>query len=214
MPMHKFMQCQVQRLSYLEGGYLHQTMEVPSAQEKSEQIFFPQPKANQFKFADWTRRCPLTRSSSSFSSSSAKQLAKQLAFSRRLPRIKSSQKKRKRLIFLPCIAVNQATSIIVATSIGIPTITKAADTIATIANHNQDIQHHNHPQHDNKDSKGSKSYKKKDDCKCNHFKKKSNKAMHIDQHLEKGVALAQDLLCALIFGLALAQAAGATITIT
>jgi hypothetical protein len=30
---------------------------------------------------------------------------------------------------------------------------------------------------------------------------------------EKGVALAQDLLCALILGLALAQAAGATTTI-
>jgi hypothetical protein len=32
-----------------------------------------------------------------------------------------------------------------------------------------------------KDSKNSKSYKKKDDCKCNHFKKKSNEAMHNDQ---------------------------------
>ncbi len=31
------------------------------------------------------------------------------------------------------------------------------------------------------DSKSSKSYKKKDDCKCNHFKKKSNAAMHNDQ---------------------------------
>jgi hypothetical protein len=41
MPIHKFMQCQGQLLSYLEGGYLRQTMEVPTAQEKSEQIFFP-----------------------------------------------------------------------------------------------------------------------------------------------------------------------------
>jgi hypothetical protein len=32
-------------------------------------------------------------------------------------------------------------------------------------------------------------------------------------HLEKGVALAQDLLCALVLGLALAQAAGAMTTI-
>jgi hypothetical protein len=36
MPMHKFMRRQVQLLSYLEGGYLLQTMEVPKAQEKSE----------------------------------------------------------------------------------------------------------------------------------------------------------------------------------
>ncbi len=43
---------QVQLLSYLEGGYLRQMMEVPTAQEKSEQIFFVQPKAHQFKFAD------------------------------------------------------------------------------------------------------------------------------------------------------------------
>jgi hypothetical protein len=40
MPMHKFMQHRVQLLSYLEGGYLHQTGEVPTVQEKSEQTFF------------------------------------------------------------------------------------------------------------------------------------------------------------------------------
>jgi hypothetical protein len=40
----------VQLLSYLEGGYLRLMMEVPMAQEKSEQIFFLQPKAHQFKF--------------------------------------------------------------------------------------------------------------------------------------------------------------------
>ena len=31
----------------------HQTMDVPTVQEKSEQIFFAQPKVHQFKFADW-----------------------------------------------------------------------------------------------------------------------------------------------------------------
>ncbi len=45
MPMHKFMQHQVQFFSYLKGGYLRRMMEVPTAQEKSEQIFFVQPKA-------------------------------------------------------------------------------------------------------------------------------------------------------------------------
>jgi hypothetical protein len=52
MPMHKFTRCQVQLLSYLEGGYLCQTMEVNTAQEKSEQILFAQPEVHQNKFAD------------------------------------------------------------------------------------------------------------------------------------------------------------------
>ncbi len=87
----------------------------------------------------------------------------------------------------------------------------------------QDNQCHNCGWQDDKDSKSSKSYDKKDDCKCNHFKKKSNKAMHNDSPLcwaqatcpEEGVNLVQDLLCALVLslGLALTQAAGATTTI-
>jgi hypothetical protein len=58
VPMHKFTRRQVQLLSYLEGGYLHQTMEVPTVQEKSEQIFFAQSKAHQFKFADLNKMVP------------------------------------------------------------------------------------------------------------------------------------------------------------
>jgi hypothetical protein len=57
-PMHKFTWCQLQLLSYLEGGYLHQTMEVPMVQEKSEQTFFVQPKANQNKFPDLNKMVP------------------------------------------------------------------------------------------------------------------------------------------------------------
>jgi hypothetical protein len=48
----------VQLLSYLEGGYLCRTMEVPTAQEKSEQIFFAQPKAHQNKFANLNKMVP------------------------------------------------------------------------------------------------------------------------------------------------------------
>ncbi len=58
MPMHKFMWCQAQLLSYLESDYLRQTMDVPTAQEKSEQIFFAQPKAHQNKFADLNKMVP------------------------------------------------------------------------------------------------------------------------------------------------------------
>jgi hypothetical protein len=46
MPMHEFMRRQVQLLSYLKSDYLRQTMDVPTAQEKSEQIFLVQPKAH------------------------------------------------------------------------------------------------------------------------------------------------------------------------
>jgi hypothetical protein len=58
MPMHKFMRHQVQLLSYLESGYLCWTMDVPTAQEKSEQIFFAQPKAHQNKFANLNKTVP------------------------------------------------------------------------------------------------------------------------------------------------------------
>ncbi len=58
MPMHEFMRLQVQLLSYLKSDYLHQTMAVPMAQEKSEQIFFMQPKAHQNKFANLNKTVP------------------------------------------------------------------------------------------------------------------------------------------------------------
>jgi hypothetical protein len=58
MPMHEFMQHQGQLLSYLEGNYLRRTMDVPMVQEKSEQIFFAQPKAHQNKFANLNKRVP------------------------------------------------------------------------------------------------------------------------------------------------------------
>ncbi len=58
MPIQVFMWRQVQLLSYLEGGYLCRTMEVPTLQEKSEQIFFAQPKAHQNKFADLNKLVP------------------------------------------------------------------------------------------------------------------------------------------------------------
>jgi hypothetical protein len=59
MLMHEFMHCQVQLLSYLKGNYLHRTMDVPTVQEKSEQIFFLQPKAHQNKFANLNKTVPV-----------------------------------------------------------------------------------------------------------------------------------------------------------
>jgi hypothetical protein len=58
MPIHEFMRHQVQLISYLGSDYLHRTMEVPTAQEKSEQIFFVQPNAHQFEFANTSKMVP------------------------------------------------------------------------------------------------------------------------------------------------------------
>ena len=48
MSMHDFMRHWVQLFRYLDGCYLCWTVELPMAQEKSEQIFLVQPKARQF----------------------------------------------------------------------------------------------------------------------------------------------------------------------
>jgi hypothetical protein len=58
MPLHEFMQHLVQLFSYLKGGYLRQTMEERTVQEKSEQICFVQPKAHQNKFANLNMMVP------------------------------------------------------------------------------------------------------------------------------------------------------------
>ncbi len=58
MPMQEFMWHQVKLFSYLEDGYLCQTIKVPMAQEKSEQIFFAQPKVHKNKFANLNKMVP------------------------------------------------------------------------------------------------------------------------------------------------------------
>ncbi len=52
MLIHEFMQRRTQLFSYLNSGYFHWTMELPTVQEKSEQIFFVQLKLHQYKFRD------------------------------------------------------------------------------------------------------------------------------------------------------------------
>jgi hypothetical protein len=56
--MYEFMQRRVQLLSYLYGGYIRQMMELPTAQEKSKQIFFTHPKAHQYKFGETNKMVP------------------------------------------------------------------------------------------------------------------------------------------------------------
>ncbi len=50
MLIHEFTQQQTQLFSYLDNSYLHQTMELPTAQEKSKQIFLAHLKVHQYKF--------------------------------------------------------------------------------------------------------------------------------------------------------------------
>jgi hypothetical protein len=52
MLLHELMQRWMQLFSYLDNSYLHRTMELPAAQEKSKQIFFAQLKAHQYMFRD------------------------------------------------------------------------------------------------------------------------------------------------------------------
>ncbi len=59
MSMHEFMRRQGQLLGYLDGGYIHQTIELPTAQEKSKHIFFAQPKAHQYKFVETNKMVPM-----------------------------------------------------------------------------------------------------------------------------------------------------------
>ncbi len=124
MPMHEFMWRQVQLLSYLEGGYLRQTIVNKSSLCSPRRIRTSSPT--------WTRRCLLTRSRWLPSLSSVRQPTRRLAFSRRLPRIKSSQRKGKWLSFLSHVAVNQATINIAVINIAI--ITKVTNATAMINN--------------------------------------------------------------------------------
>jgi hypothetical protein len=52
MLIHEFMQRRTQLFSYLDSAPLHWTIELPTLQEKIEQIFFVQPKAHHYKFRD------------------------------------------------------------------------------------------------------------------------------------------------------------------
>jgi hypothetical protein len=52
MLIHEFMQLQTQLFSYLDKGYLHRIMELPTVHEKSKQIFLVHLKAHQYKFRD------------------------------------------------------------------------------------------------------------------------------------------------------------------
>jgi hypothetical protein len=96
------------------------------AQEKSKQIFFVQPKAHQFKFAESNKMMPTDLLWLITFFEQCQAANKVPAFLRRSPRTRSSQKSKIWLIFLTHAAVIQATGSIITRS---ATIIKAADAI-------------------------------------------------------------------------------------
>ncbi len=104
MPMHEFMQHQVQLFSYLNGGYIHQMMELSTAQEKSKKSSLRSPRWISTSLQKQTRQCPWTHFGSSPFLSSVRLPIKRMAFLTRSRR-KISRKRRRWLIFLSLASV-------------------------------------------------------------------------------------------------------------
>jgi hypothetical protein len=108
-------------------------MEVLTAQEKSERIFFVQPKVHQNKFADLNKMVPtnplkmITIFEQCQATNKVAGILEKIAKDEQQPKEKIMV-----LIFLSRIAVNQATANIVV--VNIATIIKAANATMTIAN--------------------------------------------------------------------------------
>ncbi len=182
MRMHEFMQRQVQLLGYLEGGYLCRTTEVPTAQEKSEQIFFAQPKAHQFKVADLNKMVPtdplklIACFKHCQATDKAAGILKKIAEDKKQPKEKKTAQlptacSRALSYWQHCCHKYRDYHQRDWRNCGDPQPDYC---------HREDQCHHC-PWRNNKDLKRNKSYDKKDDCKRSHSKKKSNKAMHNDQ---------------------------------
>jgi hypothetical protein len=182
MPMHEFMRRQVQLLSYLESDYLCQTMNVPTVQEKSEQIFFTQPKAHQNKFADLNKTVPSNplRMIAFFEQCQATD--KVAGILDKIAKDKKQQKEKETAHLLTARSHESSYRQHCSSNYCDYHRSDRHDRNDHQSDYcHQDNQCHDCPQHDDKDSKSSKSYDKKDDCKHNYSKKKSNGAMHNDQ---------------------------------
>ncbi len=182
MPMHEFMRRQVQLLSYLESDYLRRTIDIPIVQEKSEQIFFVQPKAHQNKFADLNKRVPADplRMIAFFEWCQATDKAAGIL--EKIAKDKKQQKE-KSTAHVPSACSRES-------SYKQHHCHKYRDYHQSNRRDRDDCQpdhchredrRHDRDQRDNKDARNNKSYINKDDRKRDHFKKKSDKAMHNDQ---------------------------------
>jgi hypothetical protein len=180
MPMDEFTRRPVQLLSYLEGDYLHQTMDVPMAQEKSEQIFFAQPKVHQNKFADLNKMVPTNPLMMIAFFEQCQATNKAAGILQKIAKDKK-QPKEKKVAHLPA-ARSCESSYPQQQSHKYRNYHQSnwrnCDDCQP-ENCHQDKQHPDHGQRSNKDAKSNKSYDRKDD-KHDISKKKSNKAMHND----------------------------------
>jgi hypothetical protein len=157
-------------------------MEVPTAQEKSKQIFFVQPKAHQFKFADLNKVVPTDPLKLIAFFKQCQATDKATGILEKIAKDKK-QPKEKKTAHLPA-AYSHESSYQQHCCHKYPNYHQSnqrnRDDRRPDYCH-QDNQCHDCPHCDDKDSKSSKSYKKKDDCKRDYFKKKSNEAMRNDQ---------------------------------
>jgi hypothetical protein len=181
MPMHEFMRHWVQLLSYLKSNYLRQTMDAPTVQEKSEQIFFAQPKAHQNKFANLNKIVPADplRMIAFFEQCQATN--KVAGVLKKIAKDKKQQKKNS-TTHVPT-ASNRESSYKQHPHHKYPNYHQSDQRDCDNCRpdyHHQDNQCHDRGQGDNKDAKNNTSYNKKDNRKCDRFKKKSDKAMHND----------------------------------
>jgi hypothetical protein len=186
MPMHKFMRHQVKLLNYLDGGYLRRTMDVPTAQEKSEQIFFAQPKVHQNKFADLNKMVPTDplKIIAFFKQCQANYKAAGV-----LEKIAKDKQPKERKTAQHSGACSHELSYHQHCSCKYHDYHQSDQRDYNDQQSDycyQDNRHHDRPQRDDKDMRSNKSYDKKDNCKRNHFKKKSDKAMHNDQSSSAG----------------------------
>ncbi len=175
LPMQEFMRRQVQLLCYLESDYPHQTMDIPTAQEKSEQIFFAQRKVHQNKFANLNKTVPSDplRMIAFFEQCQATNKAAGI-----LDKVSKDKKqpKEKKTAHVPTARSRES-------SCHQHCSWKYRDYHQSNRRDRDncqadychwDNQRHDRSQRDDKDSKSSKSYDKKDDCKHDYSKKKSN----------------------------------------
>jgi hypothetical protein len=197
-------------------------MDLPTAQEKSEQIFFAQPKAHQNKFADLNKMVPTDplRMIAFFEQCQVTNMAAGVL--EKITKDKKQPKERK-MAHLPAAHSGDRATIIIAVTSTAVTI-KVTDTIVMITNLTIIIKRINAMimvDTTTKMQRATSPTTRRMIASAITPRKKATMPCIMTTPFcqapeicpEEGVDLVQDLLCALVLGLSLAQAAGATTTI-
>jgi hypothetical protein len=161
-------------------------MDIPTGQEKSEQIFFAQPKAHQNKFADLNKTVPTDPLKMIAFFEQCRATDKVAGILEKIA--KDKQPKERKMAQLP-VACSRESSYHQHCSHNYRDYHRSDQCNRNDQQSNychQDNRHHDCPQRNKKDMRSNKSYDKKDDRKRNHFKKNSDEAMHNDQSSSAG----------------------------